>query len=74
MPAIQIRQGLWKHLLTAAEKQHKKPELLANQAVQDFLLRMADEELLVRSEKAARHSPLSPHNTESAIRNYRRTK
>ena len=74
MPAVEIRQGLWKDLVTAAEKQRQKPETLANQALQDFLQRMADEELLARSTRAARRAPLRTADTEEAIRRYRRKK
>ena len=74
MPAVKIRQGVWKDLVVAAEKQRRKPETLANQALQDFLERMADEELLSRSARAARRSPLRAAETEDAIRRYRRNK
>jgi hypothetical protein len=58
----------------AAEKQRQKPETLANQALEDFLQRMADEELLARSTRAARRSTLRAVDTEAAIRRYRRKK
>jgi hypothetical protein len=74
MPAVEIRQGLWNDLLTAAEKQRQKPETLANQALQDFLQRVADEDLLARSARAARRAPLRAADTEEAIRRYRRKK
>jgi hypothetical protein len=48
MPAVQIRQGFWNDLVIAAETKRRKPETLANQALQDFLQRTADEELLSR--------------------------
>jgi hypothetical protein len=74
MPAVEIRQRVWKELVTAAEKQQQKPETLANQALQDFLQRMADEELLARSTAAARRAPLRTAEAEDAIRRYRRKK
>jgi hypothetical protein len=74
MPAVRIRQGLWKNLLAAAEKQPRKPETLANQALSDFLERIADRELLSRSAAAARRSPLGIADTEEAVRRYRRKK
>lgn len=74
MPAVEIWQGLWKDLVTAAEKQRQKPEALANQALQDFLLRMADEELLARSARAARRAPLRTADAEEAVRRSRRKK
>lgn len=72
MPAVKIQQGLWKHLLSVAEKQRRKPETLANQALRDFLERMADRELLSRSAAAARRSPLPVAEVEEAIRRHRR--
>ena len=74
MPAVRIRQGLWKNLLAAAEKQRRKPETLANQALSDFLERIADRELLSRSAASARRSPLGIADTEEAVRRYRRKK
>jgi hypothetical protein len=74
MPEVTIRQGLWKDLVAAAAKRQRKPETLANEALRDFLRRMADEELLSRSAAAARRSPLRTRDTEEAIRRYRRKK
>lgn len=74
MPAVKIRQGLWNDLVIAAEKHRQKPEALANQALHDFLQRMADEELLSRSSTVARRSPLRIADTEDAIRQRRRKK
>jgi hypothetical protein len=74
MPAVQIRQGLWNDLVIAAEKQRRKPETLANQALQDFLRRTADEELLSRSAQSARRAPFRAADTEDLIRRYRRKK
>jgi hypothetical protein len=65
--------GLWKDLVSAAEKQRRKPETLANQALEDFLQRIADEELLSGSARAARRASLRMANTEQAIREYRCT-
>jgi hypothetical protein len=72
MPAVEIRQGVWNDLVVAAEKRRRKPETLANEALRDFLQRAADEELLARSARAARRSPLRAANAEEAISRYRR--
>lgn len=74
MPAVEIRQGLWKNLVAAAQQKRQKPETLANQALQDFLQRMKDRDLLDRTSSAARRSPLIIGQTEEAIRRYRRKK
>lgn len=72
MPAVTVRENLWKDLLVVAEKQRQKPEALANQALKDFLERVSDEELLQKSSAAARRSPLRISQTEEVIRRYRR--
>lgn len=74
MPAVEIRQGIWNDLLVAAQRQRRKPDTLANEALRDFLQRMADEELLSHSTRAARRAPLRMADTEEAIREYRRKK
>jgi hypothetical protein len=40
-------------------------------ALDEYLRRLADEELLARSQRAARRAPLALAETESAIRKYR---
>jgi hypothetical protein len=74
MPAVQIPQGVWNDLVVAAEKQRRKPETLANQALRDFLKRTADEELLSCSSHAARRAPFRAADTEEVVRRYRRKK
>ncbi|MBI3461831.1 MAG: hypothetical protein HY000_02060 [Planctomycetes bacterium] len=73
MPAVNIRQSVWKDLVAAAEKQQQNPETLANQALQDYLGRIGDLELLSRS-AAARRSRLRASEAEEAVRRYRRSK
>jgi hypothetical protein len=72
MPAVHVRQGVWDDLVVASQKQRRKPETLANQAVQDFLERTADAELVSHSGRAARRAPHRAANTEEFIRRYRR--
>ncbi len=72
MPDLTIRKGLWDDLVVVAEKQRKKPQTLALQAIQEFVQRMSDEELLVRSAIAARRAPFRIDATEDVIRNTRR--
>jgi hypothetical protein len=71
---ITIGDRLWEGLVEAGRRKRKKPESLAAEAVEDFLQRLADEELLRRSAREARRSPLSMAEAEKAIRNYRRRK
>ena len=72
MPEVQIQQGLWNGLKTAAAKQGKRPEVLANRALKEFLSRLADEDLIARSSRAARRAPLRLADTERVIREYRK--
>lgn len=74
MPDLTIRKRLWDDLVVVAEKQHKKPQSLAQQVIQEYVQRMSDEELLDRSAAAARRVPFRMDATEAAIRDYRRKK
>lgn len=74
MPAVEIREKLWTGLLAAAQKQHRKPEALANQALQDFLDRSEDRELLSRSAATARRGSTRMADAEEAVRRFRRKK
>lgn len=74
MPDLTIRQGLWDDLVVVAEKQRKKPQTLAQQAIQEYVQRKSDEELLERSATAARRAPFRMSETEAVIREYRRKK
>ncbi len=36
MPDLTIRKRLWNDFVVLAEKQHKKPEMLAHQVIQEY--------------------------------------
>ena len=74
MPDLTIRKGLWDDLVVVAEKQHKKPQALAQQVIKEYVQRMSDEELLERSAAAARRVPFRLDATEEVVRDYRRKK
>jgi predicted transcriptional regulator len=74
MHEVKIRDEIWNDLKSAAEKHQRRPETLANQALKDFLRRMADEELLDRSIAAARRAPLRSSEAVQAVREFRRKK
>lgn len=74
MPAISLRQAIYDNLVLAAEKQHKKPETLVQQVLQQYFQQLSDDELLERSSKAARRAPFRTDETEEVIRNYRQQK
>jgi predicted transcriptional regulator len=71
---ITIRDPLWENLVQLARKTRKKPESLAAEAVRDFLQRRADEDLLARSERAARRSRFPLAESEEIVRKHRRQK
>jgi hypothetical protein len=74
MPDLRIRQQLWNDLRAAAAKQGEQPESLATKALQEFLDRLADEDLIARSQHAACRSKLRIADTEQAIRRHRARK
>jgi hypothetical protein len=74
MPDLTIRKGLWDDFVEVAEKQHKKPETLVQQVLQEYIQRVSDEELLDRSASAARRAPFRMDTTEAVIRSYRQKK
>jgi hypothetical protein len=74
MPALKIRQDLWNDLQAAAAKKGEPAESLVNKALQEFLNRVADEELIARSQGAARRAKLRIGDTELAIRRQRARK
>jgi predicted transcriptional regulator len=74
MHEVRIRDEIWEDLKAAAERRQRKPDALANQALKDFLRRIADEELLARSIASARRSPVRASNAERAVRELRRKK
>jgi len=62
-----LQESLWESLVALAKKKRKKPSSLVQQAVRDYLQRVADEELLAESERQARRSGISAANVESLI-------
>jgi hypothetical protein len=74
MAEVKIRDRVWEDIKSAAARQGEQPEAMANRALQEYLGRLADEELLARSSKAARRAPFRTADTEKAIRQYRRRK
>ena len=73
MPAITSRENL-KDFVALAQKKQKKPEALAETVLRDYLTRVADEDLLAQSERAARGTRFPIRETENLIKQYRRRK
>ena len=74
MPDLTIHKGLWADFVEVAEKQHKNPETLVQQVLQEYIQRVSDEDLLNRSTSSARRAPFRIDATETVIRNYRQSR
>jgi pantoate kinase len=68
---VTIKEALWQDLVQVARRRKRKPEALAERALRDFLRRQEDEELLARSQRAARRTGFRIEQTEEIIRQYR---
>ena len=74
MAELTIKETVWRKLVQVARRRRKRPEVLANVALREFLQRQADEELLERSSHAAQRTSFSIGQTEELIRQYRKRK
>jgi hypothetical protein len=72
LPEIMIRERLWKDLLAVARRRRQRAEALAEHALSEYLQRLADEELLTESERAARQTRFPIRQTEAIVRKWRR--
>ncbi len=71
MAAITVREEVWQDLVALARQRRRRAETLAEEALRDYLQRAADEDLLIRSERAARRAPFRIEETEEVIRRAR---
>ncbi len=74
MPEIRIREKLWQDLVAVARKRRQRAESLAENAVSEYLQRVADEDLLHRSECTARKVKFRIGDTERIIRKWRKNR
>jgi hypothetical protein len=72
LPQILIREKLWHDLVTVARRRRQRAESLAENALSEYLQRLADEELLDKSERAGRRTKFPIGETEKIIRKWRR--
>lgn len=72
MAAITIKQSLWEEVRFFSKRMQKKPEWLAEIALRAYLDRLADEDLLQRSEEDAKAKGLSIRHVEAEIRRKRK--
>jgi len=71
LPEIVIGKRLWQNLLAAARKRRQRAEVLAETALEEFLQRVADEDLLERSERSARRARFPIGESEAVVRKWR---
>jgi len=72
MPEVMIRESVWREFVTVAQKKRQAPESLAQRVLRDYVQRVSDEELLVRSSRAAQRAPCSIRDSEDVVREFRR--
>jgi hypothetical protein len=68
MSQITLPGRLWCQLVAAAKTQRKRPETLAVHAIEAYLARFADEELLQRSVRKARKNSMSLEAIEGVLK------
>jgi hypothetical protein len=74
MAELTIQEALWNAFVAVAQREQTPPQELAERVLRDYIQRASDEELLVRSERAARRAPFRIADTEEIVRRYRRRK
>jgi hypothetical protein len=72
MAELKIQESLWDDFVAVAERQRVGPHELAAQVLRDYIQRVSDEELLARSEGAARRSGIRAADAEEIVRRHRR--
>lgn len=73
MQQIAVEPRLWSDIVTIADRKHQRPDAIIRQALREYLQRAADEELLIRSERAARRAPYRASQAEEIVRRHRQT-
>jgi len=68
MAEVIIRERLWRDFAAVARQERRNAEELAAQVLRDYVQQVADEELLQRSELAARRARFPIDKTEQIIR------
>lgn len=74
MPTLTVAESLWSELESTARRRQLSAQKLADLALREYLRRVADEELLASSERAARRAPLAASQSEGAVRRHRTAK
>jgi hypothetical protein len=74
LAAVLIREKVWKDFVALAHQRHQKADALAEQVLRDYVRRVADEELLSRSVRAARRAKFRMEETEEIVKRFRRSR
>ena len=74
MAELTVQEGIWQRLVSLAHQQRRKPEALAERILRDYLQRVADEELLEETSRAASKAKFRIVDTEKLIKQHRREK
>jgi hypothetical protein len=69
---IKVGENLWKDFVAVAKRHRKNPASLAARVLREYLQRIADEELLRHSERAAQSRGITIAQAEAAIKELRR--
>lgn len=72
MVELQIQDALWHEFVSVAERERTVPQALAERVLREYIQRAADEELLARSERAARRTGFRIDDSEEIVRQHRR--
>ena len=72
MVEIEIQDALWNQVVAIARRRRTPPQALAERVLQEFVQRVSDEELLARSEQAARRARFRIGEAEEIVRQHRR--
>jgi hypothetical protein len=68
---VSIRDALWKEFSQVAILRRKNPQRLAERLLAEAMKRMADEDLLGRTERAFRRSKVKLKDVEALVRRHR---
>ena len=71
---IPVEDWLWKEFTALAKRRRRNPNKWAESLLVDAVQRLADDDLMARSERDARRSKLREEDVVEAIRQYRRDK
>ena len=74
MVELEIEEALWNEFVAVAQRQQTPPQALAERVLRKFIQQVSDEELLARSERAARRARFRTDETEEIVRQHRRAK